>query len=29
VDIVQTKGNLVKTLRIHTRQRRPVNEENP
>ncbi len=29
VDIVQTKGNLVKTLRVHTRQRRPVNEENP
>lgn len=27
VDIVQTKGNLVKTLRVHARQRRPVSED--
>ncbi|HHJ16094.1 MAG TPA: HlyC/CorC family transporter [Gammaproteobacteria bacterium] len=27
VDIVQTRGNLVKTLRIHTNQRRPVAPE--
>jgi Mg2+/Co2+ transporter CorB len=28
VDIVQTRGNLVKTLRVHSRQRRPVNTSN-
>ena len=27
VDIVQTKGNLVKTLRVHAGQRRPVSED--
>ncbi|MFC1774353.1 transporter associated domain-containing protein [Pseudomonadota bacterium] len=27
VDIVQTKGNLVKTLRVHANQRRPVDED--
>lgn len=27
VDIVQTKNNLVKTLRLHPNQRQPVNEE--
>lgn len=27
VDIVQTKGNLVKTLRVHASQRRPVSED--
>jgi Mg2+/Co2+ transporter CorB len=27
IDIVQTKGNLVKTLRIHTTKRQPVPEE--
>jgi len=29
VDIVQTKGNLVKTLRVHAHRRRPVEENNP
>jgi len=28
IDIVQTQGNLVKTLRIHTTRRRPVPEQN-
>ena len=27
VDIVQTRGNLVKTLRVHASQRRPVDED--
>jgi magnesium and cobalt exporter, CNNM family len=27
VDIVQTRGNLVKTLRVHANQRRPVDED--
>ena len=27
VDIVQTRGNLVKTLRVHANKRQPVKKE--